>query len=112
MGYRVYIHKKGVDELSWCGGKCYGYEGVEYKGAAYLYHINEDFREFVDFCWEEIEDVEERMRCFFECTPNVEIEITGEQSLLFLKLYREDAKYDFKYFDIIDLKATYVLEWW
>lgn len=112
MGYRLYMHKKGTEDLEWCGGKVYGYKGVEYKGAAYLYYVNEDFQEFVDFYWGSIENVEEKLRYFFECIPSFEIEITGEQYLIFLKLYREDAKYVFKYFDKIDLDAIYVLEWW
>lgn len=45
--------------------------------------------------------------------PDVEVEITGEQYLLFLKFYKEDAVCGaFMFFeDKIEPNATYVLEW-
>lgn len=105
MGYRLWVND------DWCGGKVYGYEGVDYKGAVWLYYNVEDFREWVDEYHDTIEDIGERVREFFECIPCVEVELTGEQFLTFLKLYREDAKYDFKYFEPINLNAIYILEW-
>ena len=112
MGYRLYVHKEKEERAEWCGGKVYGYEGVDYRGAVYLYSIDEEFKEEVDFQWGDVKDLYQRLRDYFECQPYPEIEIKGEQFLTFLKLYREDAKYDFKYFEPIELDAIYILEWW
>lgn len=112
MGYRLYVRKKGESTKNeWCGGKVYGYEGVGYYGAVFLYKINEEFREEVDFYHYDIKDLHEKLRDYFECEPRPEIEISGVEFLLFLKFYRADAQHDFKYFEPIDLKEIYVLRW-
>lgn len=105
MGYRLWVND------DWCGGKVYGYEGVEYLGAIWLYQNNEHFRYWVDD-YDFIEDIGERVRAFFEGYPCFEVELTGEEFLMFLKLYRGDAKHDFKYFEPINLNKKYILEWW